>query len=61
MAHFSYINPCGIADRGVTSVSRLLGREPPMDEMADSLVGQFAEVFAARIEWADEDIRRNGS
>ena len=55
MEHFSLINPCGITDRGVTSISRLLGREVPMSEVAERLVGQFGEVFGAEIEWAGDD------
>jgi lipoate-protein ligase B len=46
MDHFSYINPCGIVDRGVTSLSRLLLREVDMEEVAERFTDRFAEVFA---------------
>jgi lipoyl(octanoyl) transferase len=42
---FSWIVPCGIADRGVTSMARLLGRPLPLEEIADALVRHFAAVF----------------
>jgi lipoyl(octanoyl) transferase len=33
LAHYRLINPCGITDRGVTSLSRLLKREVDMSEV----------------------------
>ena len=45
MHHFSFIYPCGIADRGVTSMSQLLGRPVMINEVMPHMVGQFAEVF----------------
>ena len=43
--YFNLIVPCGIADRGVTSLGRLLGR--PIDSRAveDRIVAHFCEVF----------------
>jgi lipoyl(octanoyl) transferase len=46
--HFSLIVPCGITDRGVTSLSRLLGTAPPLREVEDRVVGQFCRVFGRR-------------
>lgn len=42
---FDLIVPCGIADRGVTSLSAELGRVPPMAEVEDRLIAHFAAVF----------------
>ena len=42
---FGLIVPCGIADRGVTSLAALLGTAPPMDEVEQAFVGHFARVF----------------
>ncbi|PYR94770.1 MAG: lipoyl(octanoyl) transferase [Acidobacteria bacterium] len=42
---FSLIVPCGIADKGVTSMERLLGRKLPMVEVEDEVERQFATVF----------------
>ena len=42
---FNLIVPCGIADRGVTSLAARLGRAPEMTEVEDRFVEQFAVVF----------------
>ena len=44
--YFNLIVPCGIADRGVTSLSKLLGRAVDRREVEDRLVQRFSEVFA---------------
>ena len=43
---FNLIVPCGIADRGVTSLAAKVGRAPAMSEVEDRLVEHFAAVFA---------------
>jgi lipoyl(octanoyl) transferase len=43
--HFRLIVPCGIADKGVTSMERLLGRKVQMVEVEDEVARQFAVVF----------------
>jgi lipoyl(octanoyl) transferase len=45
LAHFNLIVPCGIADKGVTSLERLIGRPIAMDEVADVTAEAFAAVF----------------
>jgi lipoyl(octanoyl) transferase len=43
--HFRLIVPCGIADKGVTSMERLLGRKVPMVEVQDEVARRFALAF----------------
>ena len=43
--HFRLIVPCGISDRGVTSLERATGREIPMAEAEDALIRHFCDVF----------------
>jgi lipoyl(octanoyl) transferase len=43
--YFNLIVPCGISDRGVTSLAAELGRVPEMREVEDRFVEQFARVF----------------
>jgi lipoyl(octanoyl) transferase len=45
LAYFDLIVPCGIADRGVTSLARLLGRAVDRREVEDRIVSHFCEVF----------------
>jgi lipoyl(octanoyl) transferase len=43
--HFALIVPCGISDRGVTSLERVAGRSIAMPQVENALVRRFAEVF----------------
>jgi lipoyl(octanoyl) transferase len=43
--HFNFIVPCGIRDRGVTSLARLLGQPPNMADVQDALSRHFCRVF----------------
>lgn len=43
--HFALIVPCGISDRGVTSLERVVGRPVPMRDVEEALIRRFCEVF----------------
>jgi len=45
LSQFDLIVPCGITDKGVTSMARLLGRSIRMDEVEDRVLTAFASVF----------------
>jgi lipoyl(octanoyl) transferase len=45
LSYFDLIVPCGIADGGVTSLSRLVGRPIERAGVEERLVARFAEVF----------------
>ncbi len=47
LRYFDMIVPCGVRGRGVTSLSRVLGREVSLEEVADRFVEEFAVVFDA--------------
>ncbi|MEO8677676.1 MAG: lipoyl(octanoyl) transferase LipB [Vicinamibacterales bacterium] len=46
---FKLIVPCGIADRGVTSLAAQLEVAPPMSEVEDRVVGHFSDVFGRHV------------
>jgi len=45
---FNLIVPCGIADRGVSSLERLVGRTVELGEVRERVIGHFCNVFSAR-------------
>ena len=47
--HFSFIVPCGIADRGVTSLERLVGHPIDIAEVENRIIEHFANVFDFRV------------
>lgn len=50
LPYFRGIVPCGIADGGVTSIERVLGRPVEVRDVAHRLLARFAEVFARNVE-----------
>lgn len=46
---FALIRPCGLADRGVTSLRRLTGLQIPETRVADCVAKKFADVFEREI------------
>lgn len=50
LRYFGQIIPCGIRDKGVTSLTRLLGHSVRPDDVEASVSRHFAEVFAVTLE-----------
>lgn len=46
LRHFQLIVPCGIADRGVTSMRRVLSADVAMRDVEDAVIDAFRAVFA---------------
>lgn len=49
LEHFSCIVPCGITQRGVTSLERVSGHVPPMSEVIERVVRLFGEEFSTEM------------
>jgi len=49
LGYFDLIVPCGIADRGVTSLQRVLGRSVNIANVEESLICHFAAVFGRTV------------
>jgi lipoyl(octanoyl) transferase len=43
--YFNYINPCGLKDKGVTTLEKELGEKPDMDEVKNKLKAHLSSVF----------------
>ena len=65
LSWYDAIVPCGLAGEGVTSLSRLAGREITVEEMAPLVTRRFEDVFGLSLEpnddaWPREPIERPG-
>ena len=49
LSKFGLIIPCGLADKGVTSMERLLGRPVPMAEVGAAVERRFKSVFSTAV------------
>jgi lipoyl(octanoyl) transferase len=49
LAYFELITPCGIRQRGVTSMQRELGSPLSMQAVKESFVRHFCEVFNLQV------------
>lgn len=49
LSYFGHIVPCGIQDKGVTSLAQELGQAPPMEEVKAKAKQYFQEIF--QVEW----------
>ena len=57
LSYFRTIVPCGIIGRGVTSMSRLAGRDFEVAEVSGVVAAKFAEVFGRQIIGSEETNR----
>ena len=49
LSHFEMIVPCGIRDRGVTSLERILGRAVQLENVESALIDAFVSVFDRKV------------
>lgn len=49
LQHFDWIIPCGLTDRGVTSIERLTGKQQQMQQVTDLVVDLVADVFGMEV------------
>ena len=46
LSHFRWINPCGITDKGVTSLAQLLGHPEDYEKLNGRVTWYFSQVFS---------------
>jgi len=56
LSHFDLINPCGLAELGVTSMERMLGAPPDPHSVHDALAFHMGAVFGREIVRSDSSI-----
>lgn len=54
LKHFSWITPCGITDKGVTSLQKLMGHPLHLPSVSQQVVRYFADVFNFEPEILDD-------
>jgi lipoyl(octanoyl) transferase len=57
---FDWIVPCGLRDKGVTSLQKLLGRPVPVETVADYVIRHFGAVFNVEMRWPDNQALKSG-
>ena len=50
LRYFDWIVPCGLRDKGVTSLEKLLGHHVEMDEVIQRVVNHFSRIFGLTLE-----------
>jgi lipoyl(octanoyl) transferase len=50
LSYFQWIVPCGLRNKGVTSLEKLLGRRLEMDAVAHRLIEAFGDVFSLKMQ-----------
>jgi len=53
--HYSYIVPCGIRNKGVTSMKKILGKEVDGSKLRSDVLRHFGRIFAAAMEKAEPE------
>jgi lipoyl(octanoyl) transferase len=53
LQHFRWINPCGITDKGVTSLEKILGQPQDMGKVNEQVIYHFSRVFNCEPELID--------
>jgi len=58
LKNFTYINPCGLDGNKVTSISKLLGYDVPIETIGDRIAAHFADIFDVEIELVSPNLLR---
>jgi lipoyl(octanoyl) transferase len=45
LSHFDWIVPCGLQDRGVTSVEAILGRKADFEGTSRRIIGEMEKIY----------------
>lgn len=45
LSHYSGIIPCGISNKGITSLEKILSPLPPFEEIKEKIISYFCQIF----------------
>ena len=54
LSYFNWIVPCGLPDKGVTSLAQLLGKKIPLAAVIEKVIENFGRVFGFEMEVVGE-------
>ncbi|MDI3547645.1 MAG: lipoyl(octanoyl) transferase [Halanaerobiales bacterium] len=57
--HFNLINPCGIIDKGVTSLEKIVGHPLNMDKVIDQVIKYISRIFGVEVQISKEALKNN--
>jgi lipoyl(octanoyl) transferase len=57
LGYFEWIVPCGLPDKGVTSLAKLLGRPVEMNRTTRLVIGQCGKVFGMTMEVEESTVK----
>ena len=57
LSYFDHIVPCGIRNKGVTSLEKLLGRPVDIDWVVDSVLEHFGKLFELEMEPTESKVK----
>jgi lipoyl(octanoyl) transferase len=59
LSYFQMIVPCGISDKGVSSLSKLVGRNIDIQSVAQSAASHFGEVFGREVTMSSRNLNND--
>ena len=60
LKYFDWIVPCGLRDKGVTSLEKLLGHRVEMNEVIECVVEHFGKVFGLEMKTSSRQLIGHG-
>ena len=45
LLHYKWINPCGITEKGITSLEKLTAKKQDFNKVIDKVINYFLEIF----------------
>lgn len=60
LRYFDWIVPCGLRDKGVTSLEKILGQPAPMEIVTEHVIHHFGAVFGMEMKRPEAQMSKSG-